>query len=685
MGGAAGHMMHLYENDRLTFAELKDVLSQAAEGKLTRVSEKLDGMNLMFTYDPRLGLRVARNTSDLKTGGMSRPELASKFAGRGNVEDAFNTGFQVLLAAMDAVSSDKRDAVFKGGRRWYSLELIYSGLPNTINYDKDHIVFHGWPIYDANGGTITQVQNDESGIEELKRNINAMQNAVANRNWHVSGPALVRLKKLGDGSTLSKALAEIDIAKTTAGLSDENTIQDYVYNMAFDAVRQLNPQAPVDFAHIVAGRLAKKPGSANLNAIKKLAPVNMLDAVTELVRGEKELKKEWMRPIEMAIHDFSIEVLRGLHSSLIDDSEGEIERLRAVLKQAIQAIQSSGHGESMEVLSTQMQKLQSVENIASPMEGIVFIYKGQAYKFTGAFAPAHQIISLFSYGKGGVTFKPESTMGGKAFERVGPITAEEFKPTMEQLREDLDVLDAFNITPIGTSGKKRVMNDIDVTCEYNGDVSEFYERANDMFGESNVRRIGHNISIRYPIFDEEGPSERHVQVDVMPGDANFITWSRYAPSPELEHAEYSPVKGVLRNLLLNQVLRVMSEHTMNETTALDRKRYALDFDRGLYIITQTKRGKRKALKNWKTLYRNFVSSDPDEIVEVVFGEGVESRRMLRFEQVLHTLLTSEKTKHISARVVENFIEEVEKFASTHPKFFNGEPYETIDYIRSLIS
>jgi hypothetical protein len=37
----------------------------------------------------------------------------------------------------------------------------------------------------------------------------------------------------------------------------------------------------------------------------------------------------------------------------------------------------------------------NVENITSPMEGVVFIYKGNAYKFTGSFAAANQILGLF--------------------------------------------------------------------------------------------------------------------------------------------------------------------------------------------------------------------------------------------------------------------------------------------------
>ena len=51
MGGAVGHLMHLYDNPDLHFWEMKDILSAAASGKLTSATEKLDGMNLVFTWD----------------------------------------------------------------------------------------------------------------------------------------------------------------------------------------------------------------------------------------------------------------------------------------------------------------------------------------------------------------------------------------------------------------------------------------------------------------------------------------------------------------------------------------------------------------------------------------------------------------------------------------------------------
>ena len=45
MGGLAGHMYHLYENPELTFGEIKDIFTKAANGKLVG-TEKTDGQKI---------------------------------------------------------------------------------------------------------------------------------------------------------------------------------------------------------------------------------------------------------------------------------------------------------------------------------------------------------------------------------------------------------------------------------------------------------------------------------------------------------------------------------------------------------------------------------------------------------------------------------------------------------------
>lgn len=404
-GGAVGHLAHLFDNRELTFAEIKELLTSAAEGQLENVSEKLDGMNLVFSWDVSANdLRVARNSGDIKSGGLDETAIAKKFQDRGNVADAFNSAFKVLRDALSSLSDSVKLKIFgETATIWYSMEVIYTSNPNVINYDSNNIVFHGWPVFEISNGVITK-KDDPVGIDLLKKNIEQMQKAVTVRNWHVKGPALLRLKKLSDGSILQKTLATISNAQHTAGISDANTMNDYLQSMMTEKAMELNiPDAAISS---VVSRCLSSPGTPNLVAIKKLLSPDQHVLVSKFVKDAPVHIKRFVQPIEDAIHHFAIEVLRGLQSTLINDNDAEILRLRAETTKAITAIESSGQDAAMEILRRQMEKLQSIENIASAMEGVVFIYKGNAYKFTGGFAPANQILGLFKYGRGSVKIQP---------------------------------------------------------------------------------------------------------------------------------------------------------------------------------------------------------------------------------------------------------------------------------------
>ncbi len=407
MGGAVGHLYHLYDNPDLSFGEIKGILQAASAGKLEKVSEKLDGLNLVFTWDEAgSGLRVARNSGDIKSGGMDAAGLASKFADRGNLTDAFNSAYKVLNQALGALPPKIRAKVFgPNGGIWYSMELIYSANPNVIQYDGNNVVFHGWPVFKLMpDGTVDK--GPGGGVDFLVKHLDQMQSSVKEKDWSVKGPALVAIKKMSDKSVLQKALTGINKAMASARVSDSETIQDYLFNYAqADAkAAKMPPRAIQD----IAARVAGIPGAPNLTQIKGKIDKADVVRVQEYVKQGPKMIKSAIAPIEAAIHDFATEALRGLQSTLIAKSDKEVERLRAEVQKAIAAIQSSGNETAMAILQTQMKKLGTIQNLATPMEGVVFIHNGNAYKFTGAFAPVNQILGLFKYGRGKTKLTGES-------------------------------------------------------------------------------------------------------------------------------------------------------------------------------------------------------------------------------------------------------------------------------------
>lgn len=402
MGGAVGHLQHLYDNRDLTFNEIAGILTSAASGRLEKVSEKLDGLNLVFSWDVSEGsLKVARAAGDIKRGGMDAASLAEKFAGRGNLSDAFNSAFKVLDGALGALPDREKVKVFgRSANRWYSMEVIYTKNPNVINYDRDTIVFHGWPVFEVDDEGNYEMSTNDAGVDILTRYIERMQRAVQVRGWKVMGPALVRMKKLSDDTILDSTISKIFDELNETGLDGSSTLRDYieVKTRADAETLGLPPKA----MKMIVQRCMGEPGSATLVDIKKNVDKSDYDAINDFVKSCPQRMKAYIRPIELAINDFAVELLKGLESTLVDDTAEEIARLKVEVANAIAAIESSGDDVAMATLAMQMKKLKSLENITSPVEGVVFIYKGNAYKFTGSFASVGQILGLFRYRRGSV-------------------------------------------------------------------------------------------------------------------------------------------------------------------------------------------------------------------------------------------------------------------------------------------
>lgn len=407
-GGAVGHLMHLYDNKDLTFKEIKMILRKASTGRLEKTSEKMDGQQLTFSYDV-VGdqLRVARSSGDISKGGMDAAALAAKFEGRGSVEEAFTGAFKVLEGAIGALPTKAKSKVFGPSlNRWYSTEIIYTKNPNVINYDTDSLVFHGWPVFSVDkSGKVSMTEDEGGGVDVLTSYIERMQKAVAASGWKVKGPSIGRMKSLSNGEVYTSTVAAIDEALSTAGVGDSATMGEYLAALLADDVVGLDLDPKVE--RMVISRCLGEDGAPSVVDIKKYLDKLDQAKVSEFVKNSPALLKGYVRPIELAINDFAVEILKGLSSTLIDDTDREVQRLRAETEQAIAAIEGSGNEAAMSILKTQMEKLKSVENVTSPVEGIVFIYKGNAYKFTGSFASCGQILGLFKYGRGNIKIKKD--------------------------------------------------------------------------------------------------------------------------------------------------------------------------------------------------------------------------------------------------------------------------------------
>ncbi len=404
-GGVAGHMNHLYDNPDLTFKKMKQVFQAASNGEL-KGTEKTDGQNLMLSYDVKTSsARAARNKGNIKTGGLDAAGLAAKFGGRGALETAFNEAFAAFEEAIGLLAVEEREEIFGPDTNiYYNAEVQDPRAANLINYDLPTLTIHrvGHHEFDRETGKDTG-RDVSKNVKKLSMALDRVQGTREEGKFFVQMNAIRSLEALSDDTAVNLAIARLEKVLSDAGISDNQTVGEYMVSRVEKAVGQriVLPE-PVKIE--LMKRLFKEKGASITKVLKMVSKedAGTIAAIRELVSGAGKMLTAAIAPVEEIIHDFAVEMLRGLHSAFILDNEAEVERLRSETSRAIQAIEGSDSEEAMTILKRQLGKLKEVEGVSTAAEGFVFDFDGVTYKFTGNFAPMNQLLGLFKYGRGSV-------------------------------------------------------------------------------------------------------------------------------------------------------------------------------------------------------------------------------------------------------------------------------------------
>ena len=400
-GGLYGHLNHLYDNPDLTFGEIKEIFNTASSGELIG-TEKTDGQNLFISYSVKDGkAKAARNKGNIKTGGMDAEQLASKFADRGSLEKAFVDSFDAFEKVIGQMSPEEQQKIFGDDANiFYNAEIMDPSSSNVINYDTRSLVIHqkGHSEFDRETGNVIDTDVSDN-VKILQSALENVQQSEAAQDFTVQMNAIKNLQKLENDSALKQADSRLNKIISSAGLSDKNTIGDFITSRLSPKIEEQFPMLDDRLKELLIRRISGEKG-IKVTSITKGLDKETKANINAFVKGGKNIMGEVIAPLEKTVHDFSVEMLRGLESAFILDNDAEVKRLAGEVGEAIDGINNSNRDDVMDVVRKHLEKIGKAENISTATEGFVFDWDGVTYKFTGNFAPANQILGIFKYGRG---------------------------------------------------------------------------------------------------------------------------------------------------------------------------------------------------------------------------------------------------------------------------------------------
>ena len=406
-GGAYGHLAHPFEDINLTLQDLRDMIDATIEGAFgpeNFVWEKTDGQQISISWkDGRL--IAARNKRHMKNAGenaLTIQGVADLFKGRGDIEIAYNAAMNDLTASIGGLSEADKLRFFGNGSKMLSLEIMTPITQNTVPYGQNMLVFHGVIEYDADGNNLGE---DKGAAIELGKIIEDA-NLAAQETFYVRGPQTLEIKAFPNTSKrkgyYNNKLKEI-MEDTNTSLS--STVGEYAVGMG---VRVLKDYMSADSISIddryledLARRIAGINKSYKAGNIKKDLGEAGLWYLDLEKKEAKKMKRLVYSPLENLFIEIGTEMMKNMSAFLSANPTSAAEDMRKEIDATIAEIRKVGTEEQLNKLEHELQRVVAAGGIDSivPTEGITFVFKGKVYKYTGIFAPIHQIRTMLGFGK----------------------------------------------------------------------------------------------------------------------------------------------------------------------------------------------------------------------------------------------------------------------------------------------
>lgn len=398
-GGAYGHMNHPFDTEmNLTFGDLKIIISNALQGKLDFTREKTDGQALAISWRDDKGLIAARNKGHLKNSGEGALDIsgvASKFQGRGGLTDAYNFAMKDLTSAVKSLSKAQRDKIFKQGKKFMNIEVIWPTSVNVIPYGQPLLVFHGTMEYNDDGVAIGADTSDAKILAGMIKQVNA----DVQDKYTLQGPPVVQLPKSEElSSKQSKFFGQLNKLQKQFKLKDTDGVAEYHQRWWEDFVEKKSPSKLDNKTKMgLVKRWAFYDKSFRLDN-KNITDSKTLSWAKGVDKNDHaKIAKDNIRPFEDIFLGVGAEVLSFMSSVLTVNPNSALRDMKKRLDQTIKDVKKSGDKKKIDKLKLELERLAAIggKDKIVPNEGIVFTYKGDTYKLTGTFAPLNQILGLF--------------------------------------------------------------------------------------------------------------------------------------------------------------------------------------------------------------------------------------------------------------------------------------------------
>lgn len=376
MGGAAGHIKHLWENPYLNGEDLKNIFGGLQDGNI-KAYEKVDGQNIVFSFKKN-EILCARKPAHYLDNGASAIKLKDiKKYFNPNVPDTIrNTFYTVLRYLQNAIKTSHLKDFFDEGGVWISAEILDNDTVNIIPYYKNYIVIH--EIFDEN--------------RNYNHAINIISNELNKRGFNtyeVRGPQEITINKTIEYKSHIDELLNFGGNEYSFG----GLLEETFYQIFIDKY----PDVSNDVIKDMALRWGFNDKSKNIRAVLQDVPEPHYSNLYSEDKSIKNWQTTYSYVIYELITNLGCQILNNITPNFTDiihiesakkEVFNKVDNGIKTLFPSIGAFPDAGNKYEKYL---DMYLIEGKSGI-SAIEGIVFEYKEEKYKIQGVFPAILQIV-----------------------------------------------------------------------------------------------------------------------------------------------------------------------------------------------------------------------------------------------------------------------------------------------------
>jgi hypothetical protein len=387
MGGAKGGMSAIWNVREFTFNDLSDIITKLLNGDI-KCKEKLDGQNIMITLKNG-NILAARSTKHLKNYGeeaLYLKDIIKKYKDKNSNEHVQFVFSQALIDFQESINNSNFNfsKIFNEGKIWANIEILYPETENIIYYGKKELCIHQLIEYDIKGKIIKIL--DDNLIDELINNISSKTKFKINKTNYIKINSL-KNNFINYNNELNKIANNLDF---------NSTINDYMINEWLNIISNINIIKDNYLKLNLAKRWGAEIKDIPINILLKNKSKDIIDWVKKIENEYKEKNDLILNHLINLFSVIGIFILNNCSNLKTNDKTFCTNIIVSKLVKAFGLI-------SLDKNNYQNKKLLKDINLffqnggflsITPIEGIVFEYKGNIVKLTGNFS---QILRIIHY------------------------------------------------------------------------------------------------------------------------------------------------------------------------------------------------------------------------------------------------------------------------------------------------